>query len=155
MDLRKYDSRTASETATFCHWRAPQTGELLYTENGDPIGAMVIGFEARSVHAAIHADNVAKLKAAASGTKEEMEQASKDIQQNVIRDACLFTKELVNVVVDGKIRVAPDDCEMVYDLNFVSIAAILNPDEKKWQKLSFAQQVQKHGTDMAHYLGND
>ena len=171
MDFTKRDARAAAETAQFCHLRWPETGENIM--DGDkPVGAMVLGSSARSVQAALKADNRAKLQSAKN--KEDEIRALEDIQADMVKSAARLTVGFQGVQrceVDGNGDViyledgvtpkrqwaakVPDDAAWFYDLNMFSAPSLLSPDPKRWQNLSFAQQVLAFSNDAGNFLGND
>ena len=151
MDFTKKDARGAAETAQFCPLRWPETGKPIM--DGDkPVGAMVLGASARTVQAALKADQRAKLQA--SKDKEDEARALEDIQSDLVKSAARLTTSFVGVQ-RGDREATADDAEWFYDLNMFSTASLLAPDKRKWQHLSFAQQVLAFSNDAANYLGND
>ena len=52
MDISKVNYRAQSETAHFCQFTDPATGELM-VEDGVALGAMVLGASAKSVQSAL------------------------------------------------------------------------------------------------------
>ena len=88
MDFTKKDARTAAETATFCHLRDQDTGELIYEADGKTaVGVMVVGAMARSVYGQRMVDVRAKLQSAQGKGKKELQDLYSDVQKNVIADA--------------------------------------------------------------------
>lgn len=154
MDFTKKDARTAAETATFCHLRDQDTGEYLYEADGKTaIGVMVIGAMSRTIHGERMQDLKTKLQTAQGKGKKELAELVSDIQKNIADDAKRLTRGFIGVDRGDK-PATLDDCDWFYDLTYVSIEAINAPDENKWQKLSYSQQVVKHSNDTANYLGN-
>ncbi len=150
MDFTKKDARAAAETAQFCHLRWPETGENIM--DGDkPVGAMVLGSSARSVQAALKADNRAKLQSAKN--KEDEIRALEDIQADMVKSAARLTVGFQGVQ-RGDADATADDAAWFYDLNMFSAPSLLSPDPKRWQNLSFAQQVLAFSNDAGNFLGN-
>lgn len=154
MDFTKKDARTAAETATFCHLRDQDTGEYLYESDGKTaIGVMVVGAMARSVYGKKLEDARAKLQSAQGKGKKETEELVADTQKNLAEAAKNVTRGFIGVDRGDK-PATLDDCEWFYDLNYISVKALLSPDESVWQDLSFSQQVLMHSNKAANYLGN-
>jgi hypothetical protein len=150
MDFTKRDARAAAETAQFCHLRWPETGESIM--DGDkPVGAMVLGSSARSVQAALKADNRAKLQSAKN--KEDEIRALEDIQSDMVKSAARLTVGFQGVQ-RGDADATAEDAAWFYDLNMFSAPSLLSPDPKRWQNLSFAQQVLAFSNDAGNFLGN-
>lgn len=152
MDFTKRDARGASETAQFCRLRWPESGEYIIDEaSGEFVGAMVLGASARSVQAALREEQRAKLTSAKG--KDESARALEDIQADLVQSASRVTVGFVNVQ-RGDSEATADDAAWFYDLNMFSTASLLQPDPKKWQGQSFAQQVLAFSNDASNYLGN-
>jgi hypothetical protein len=151
MDFTKKDTRTAGETAQFCHLKDQDTGKPIY-DGDNAVGVMVLGSMARSVQLKLREDARAKLQDAPDD--EAKARAIEDIQQDLVESASRLTVGFVGVDRGDKPARAPDDCEWFYDLNMFSIASILAPKEGKFQKWSFAQQVLDFAQSGANYLGN-
>ena len=151
MDFTKKDARGAAEVAQFCALRWPETG-LPIMDGEKAVGAMVLGASARSVQASLKADQRAKLQAAKD--KEDEARALEDIQADLVKSAARLTTGFVGVQ-RGEVDATADDAEWFYDLNMFSTASLLQPDKKKWQNLSFAQQVLAFSNDASNFLGND
>lgn len=151
MDFTKKDARGAAEVAQFCALRWPETGEPIM-DGSAAVGAMVLGATARSVQASLKADARAKLQSA-KGAEDEA-RALEDIQADMVASAARLTTGFVGVQRGDKDATA-EDAKWFYDLNMFSSASLLQPDPKKWQNLSFAQQVLAFSNEAANYLGND
>ena len=150
MDFTKKDARGAAETAQFCALRWPETGKPIM--DGDkPVGAMVVGASARTVQAALKADQRAKLQSAKG---EDETRALADIQADLVKSAARLTTGFVGVQRGDKDATA-EDAEWFYDLNMFSTSSLLTPKPGQWQNQSFAQQVLSFSNDAANYLGND
>lgn len=149
MDFTKKDARAASEVAQFCALRWPHSGQPVIDEKtGEPVGAMVLGASARTVHAAIKAEQREKLQKAEDETR-----ALADIQADLVKSAAKITTGFRNVQRGDK-EATVEDAEWFYDLNMFSTASLLNPKPGVWQNLSFAQQVLAFSNDAGNYLGN-
>ena len=151
MDFTKKDARGASETAQFCALRWPETGLPIIDEaTGEAVGAMVLGASARSVQAALKADQKVKLQAAKG---DDEVRALSDIQADLVKSAARLTVGFVHVQRGDRDATA-EDAEWFYDLNMFSTQSLLNPKPDTWQGQSFAQQVLTFSNDAANYLGN-
>ena len=151
MDFTKQDARAAAETAQFCQLRWPETGDYI-TDNGKPVGVMVMGAMARTVQASLRDDARTKLQSV-KGKADEV-RALEDIQRDLVASASRLTVGFQGVQRGDKNAIAPDDCEWFYDLNMFSVKSILAEKQGEWQGQSFAQQVLAFSNDAANYLGN-
>ena len=153
MDFTKKDARGAAEKAQFCHLRWPESGDYI-TDDGKPVGVMVLGAMARSVQAGLRDDARAKLQEAKGKSKADEVRALEDIQSDLVQSASKLTVGFQGVQRGDKDAKAPDDCAWFYDLNMFSTSSLLTPKEGEWQGLSFAQQVLAFSNDAANFLGN-
>ena len=154
MDFTKRDARAAAETAQFCHLRDQETGE--YMMDGDtPIGAFVLGSSARSVHAALKASHRAKMHFPLRDANDEVDEMKmiEDMQADMVRSASAVTASFQGVQ-RGDADATASDAPWFYDLNMFSTKHLLKPNPKRWQKLSYAQQVMEFSNDNGKYLGN-
>ena len=152
MDFTKKDTRTAGETAQFCHLKDQDTGKPIY-DGDNAVGVMVLGSMARSVQLKLREDAKARLQDASDG-KEDQTRAIEDIQQDFVQSAARLVVGFVGVDRGDKPAKAPDDCEWFCDLNMFSVTSVLSPKDNEWQKKSFAQQILDFAQSGANYLGN-
>jgi hypothetical protein len=151
MDFTKKDTRSAAETAQFCHLKDQETGDPIF--DGDKaVGVMVLGSMARSVQIKLRDD--AKTRLQSAGDKEDQTRAIEDIQQDFAQSAARLVVGFVGVDRGDKAAEAPDDCNWFCDLNMFSVSSVLAPKENEWQKKSFAQQILDFAQSGANYLGN-
>jgi hypothetical protein len=152
MDFTKKDARGAAEKAQFCQLRWPESGDYI-SDDGKPVGVMVLGAMARSVQASLKDDARAKLQEAKGKSKADEVRALEDVQRDLVQSAARLTVGFQGVQRGDAEAKAPDDCEWFYDLNMFSTASLLSPKDE-WQGQSFAQQVLAFSNDAGNFLGN-
>jgi len=168
MDFSQRDARAAAEKPQFCHLFWPESGEYIYDEKtGEAVGVMAVGSQSRKFQEELKAKSKDAMQK--QGGESEAESLA-DLQKSLIEAASNVTTGFVNVQrceVDENGEVilnkngepknewdatAPDDCAWFYDLYFLSISALKDPEQKKGQ--SFAQQIINFSNSIGNFLGN-
>jgi len=150
MDFSKRDARAAAEKPQFCHLFWPESGEYIYDEKtGDAVGVMAVGSQSRKFQDELKTKSKEAMQK--QGSENEAE-SLEDLQKSLVDAASNVTTEFVGVQRGEKDAIAPDDCAWFYDLYFLSISALKDPEQKKGQ--SFAQQVINFSNSIGNYLGN-
>jgi len=150
MDFSKRDARAAAEKPQFCHLFWPESGEYIYDEKtGDAVGVMAVGSQSRKFQDELKTKSKEAMQK--QGSENEAE-SLEDLQKSLVDAASNVTTEFVGVQRGDKDATAPDDCAWFYDLYFLSISALKDPEQKKGQ--SFAQQVINFSNSIGNYLGN-
>ncbi|MDZ7906419.1 MAG: hypothetical protein U5N55_12035 [Cypionkella sp.] len=143
MDISKIDRRSMAETAQFLHFKDPETGKPIM-DGDSKVGAMVKGFQARSVQAV-----AAQQAKAALVTDLTSKRGLEDFQQDLVQSAVMLTTEIVGVTIEGQ-AITHGDFARFYDCTFFDLDVHMGRKTKK--PGSFAQQAVAFATEVSANL---
>ena len=143
MDITKLDRRAMADVPRFLQFKAPSTGELMFSDDGEtPIGAMVYGAHSRIVQRALR--DYQRSVGEVGGAK-----SMEDMQDDLVRSAVTATASLHGVTINGA-PITPDNFARFYDCEFFD--ADLMRGVPTARAGSYAQQVMIFINTEANFL---